>query len=312
MQRRLHGLLSGAARLDRRPGRVRRHDLLRGLGARPARATPPRRCAGWRLHRHRPQRGRLRSSGPRIRATPPSPIAVCSTSTDPTGVGAAVPSAVFPGDSTLLTVAVTPGAGPTSTGLAVTADLSSIGGSASQTFFDDATNGDVAAGDDTFSFQATVSISTTAGTKSAAGHHHRRARGAPAGATISAHRPTSDRADPRHPRGRPHLAVRHGAAVSTQGVVTTVSTNGFWFQDPTPDANDATSEGLFVFTCTAPPAVGDAVTVTGTVSEFRPGGAATQPHHHRAGLPGVTVLSSGNPLPAPVVSAPAAGSRRPR
>src|SRR5262245_32461033 len=79
------------------------------------------------------------------------------TPTNPTGVGSANPGTVAPGGMTLLTVVVTPGANPTSTGITVTGDLSSIGGSAAQSFFDDGTNGDPSAGDNTFSFQATVS-----------------------------------------------------------------------------------------------------------------------------------------------------------
>lgn len=60
------------------------------------------------------------------------------------------------------------------------------------------------------------------------------------------------------------------------GIVTVVAPNGFYMQDPTPDANPATSEGIFVFTNSAPTvAVGDPVLVSGTVVEFRPGGDAT-------------------------------------
>ena len=86
--------------------------------------------------------------------------------TNPSGVGAANPSSVPAGSQTLLTVTVTPGSNPTSTGLGVTADLSSIGGAASQQFFDDATHGDITAGDNIFSFQATVAANTTGGAKS--------------------------------------------------------------------------------------------------------------------------------------------------
>ncbi len=59
------------------------------------------------------------------------------------------------------------------------------------------------------------------------------------------------------------------------GVVTAVRTNGFFMQDPQPDSDERTSEGVFVFTNSAPPASlaqGDAVTVSGRVAEFRPGG----------------------------------------
>ena len=89
-----------------------------------------------------------------------------ATPTNPTGVGAANPNNVLAGENTVLTVNVTPGANPTSTGLAVTADLSSIGGPAVQQFFDDGVNGgDASAGDHTFTYTATVASLTTGGPK---------------------------------------------------------------------------------------------------------------------------------------------------
>ena len=89
-----------------------------------------------------------------------------SAVTNPGGVGSASPSSVQVGESPLLTVAVTAGANPASTGLKVTADLSSIGGSPTQAFFNDGTNGDAVSGDSTFSFKATVQSGTSTGTKS--------------------------------------------------------------------------------------------------------------------------------------------------
>ncbi len=76
-------------------------------------------------------------------------------------------------------------------------------------------------------------------------------------------------------QGAAHRSPLAGTKVGgVTGVVTAKTTNGFWFTDPDPDAEPATSEGLFVFTSSSPTvAVGDAVTVTGTVSEFRPGGS---------------------------------------
>lgn len=85
--------------------------------------------------------------------------------TNPSGIGAANPNSVLPGGSSTLTVTVTPGANPTSTGLAVATDLSSIGGSINQQFFDDGSNGDVTPGDNVFTYNATVAISTTPGAK---------------------------------------------------------------------------------------------------------------------------------------------------
>lgn len=87
------------------------------------------------------------------------------TPTNPSGVGSANPNSLIAGGTTLLTVAVTPGANPPSTGITVVGDLSSIGGSAAQSFFDNATNGDVTAGDNTFSFSATVAVGTSTGGK---------------------------------------------------------------------------------------------------------------------------------------------------
>ncbi len=77
-------------------------------------------------------------------------------------------------------------------------------------------------------------------------------------------------------QGTEHRSPFEGEAVSNvPGVVSQHTGNGFWMQDPTPDDDIATSEGIFVFTRSAPAAAltrGTAVTVSGTVSEFRPGG----------------------------------------
>jgi len=104
-------------------------------------------------------------------------------------------------------------------------------------------------------------------------------------------------------QGAAQVSSKAGVKVAeVPGVVTTVSPNGFWFQDPTPDADPATSEGLFAFTRTAPTvAVGDAVTVTGNVSEFRPGGTATNLSTTELTNPVVTVTASGQAVPAPTV-----------
>ena len=88
------------------------------------------------------------------------------------------------------------------------------------------------------------------------------------------------------------------------GIVTAVSSTGFYLQDPTPDSDPNTSEGIFVFTDKAGSAVvGDSVTVAGSVSEYRPGGTADPDGLSVTELdsPTVTTVSHGNPLPAPVV-----------
>src|SRR5712692_9750443 len=56
------------------------------------------------------------------------------------------------------------------------------------------------------------------------------------------------------------------------GIVTAISGKGFFIQDPSPDSDIATSEGIYVYEGRTPTvSVGDSVLVGGTVQEFRPG-----------------------------------------
>jgi predicted extracellular nuclease len=104
-------------------------------------------------------------------------------------------------------------------------------------------------------------------------------------------------------QGASHTSPLAGTLVlNVPGIVTARASNGFYIQDPNPDANPATSEAIFVFTSSAPAvSVGDSVSAKGTVTEFRPGGAAainlTTTELANPGV-GVTVFSSGNALPA--------------
>ncbi|MDQ2745958.1 MAG: DNA/RNA non-specific endonuclease [Acidobacteriota bacterium] len=78
--------------------------------------------------------------------------------------GSANPNTVAPGAATLLTVSVFPATNPPSTGITVVGSLTNIGGAANQPFYDDGTNGDVTAGDNIFSYSATISTTATGGT----------------------------------------------------------------------------------------------------------------------------------------------------
>lgn len=78
--------------------------------------------------------------------------------------GGANPSTISPGGMTLLTVSVFPAANPPSTGITVVGNLTNIGGAANQPFFDNGTNGDVTAGDNIFSYAATIPATATGGT----------------------------------------------------------------------------------------------------------------------------------------------------
>lgn len=95
-----------------------------------------------------------------------------------------------------------------------------------------------------------------------------------------------------------------GKVVTTIGLVTGVKSNGFFLQAATPDEDSNTSEAVFVFTNSTPPAsatAGNEVQVMGTVTEFRPTSDPNSPPvTELANAPFVTLLSSNHPLPAAV------------
>ncbi|MFC8918199.1 endonuclease/exonuclease/phosphatase family protein [Streptomyces sp. NPDC057116] len=107
-------------------------------------------------------------------------------------------------------------------------------------------------------------------------------------------------------QGTTRISPLVGQQVSgVSGIVTGVrayGSRGFWLQDTRADDNPATSEGVFVYTGSAPTvAVGDAVTVSGTVTEYVPGGTSSGNQSlTQITKPTVAVTSSGNPVPAPV------------
>ncbi|RAY13546.1 endonuclease/exonuclease/phosphatase [Actinomadura craniellae] len=113
-------------------------------------------------------------------------------------------------------------------------------------------------------------------------------------------------------QGAGHRSPLAGARVAgVPGVVTAVTGNGFWMQDPRPDRHVATSEGVFVFTRTRPAvAVADSVRVDGRVGEFRAAGAGSADlGRTEIDATATRVLAHGAPLPAPIVLGP--GGRRP-
>ncbi|MFG2919430.1 lamin tail domain-containing protein [Kitasatospora sp. NPDC048298] len=103
-------------------------------------------------------------------------------------------------------------------------------------------------------------------------------------------------------QGAARVSPLAGSAVSAvPGVVTAVGPNGFWYQDPQPDNDPATSEGIYVYTAGAPSvAVGDSVTVSATVSQYRPGGTGGTNNLSITELtaPSVSVVAHNAPLPA--------------
>lgn len=103
-------------------------------------------------------------------------------------------------------------------------------------------------------------------------------------------------------QGAGHVSPLKGQTPgNVPGIVTAKRSNGFYLQDPNPDTDPATSEGIFVFTISAPTSVsvGDAVRVRATVTEFTPGGISTANlSTTELASPTITVISHGNPIPA--------------
>src|SRR5437867_2924645 len=105
-------------------------------------------------------------------------------------------------------------------------------------------------------------------------------------------------------QGAGHRSPHVGQPVTTTGIVIAKSSNGFWIQDPEPDSDPATSEGLFVFGTAAAGlvTVGDLVYASGTVAEFRAGGSTSANlTTTELASPVLVVQSHGNALPAPTI-----------
>ncbi len=108
-------------------------------------------------------------------------------------------------------------------------------------------------------------------------------------------------------QGEGHTANYLGEDVRTTGIVTAVDFSGgrgFYLQDASGDGNDATSDAIFVFTGSSPTvSVGDEVQVTGTVSEFTPGGSSSGnlSTSQIGSVSNIEVLSTANALPEAVI-----------
>jgi predicted extracellular nuclease len=104
-------------------------------------------------------------------------------------------------------------------------------------------------------------------------------------------------------QGAGHSSPYEGQSVNTSGIVTATDSTGVYVQDPVGDGDDATSDAIFVYTGSGHGLQsGDAVTITGSVTEYIPGGASSGnlsiTEFYR---PQITLDTSGNSLPSPVV-----------
>ncbi|HHB90650.1 MAG TPA: hypothetical protein ENK60_05020, partial [Anaerolineae bacterium] len=107
-------------------------------------------------------------------------------------------------------------------------------------------------------------------------------------------------------QGAQHLSPYEGQHVeNVYGIVTVIDRRGFWMQTPDSDmdADDATSEGVYVYVGSTPTVTkGDEVLVSADVTEYYPGGYDTgNLSITELSNPSIIVLSQGNPLPSPVI-----------
>jgi len=98
----------------------------------------------------------------------------------------------------------------------------------------------------------------------------------------------------------------NGRQVETTGIVTARRFNGFYIQSRSEDddGDPATSEGILVFTSARPAndiQPGAMVRVTGTVAEFAPATDPTSPTLTELTNSTIAIISSGHPLPEPVL-----------
>ena len=210
-------------------------------------------------------------------ATTPFPIGTYYDVAPPpvllSGIGTATPNTALAGDTVLLTVDVTPADTPPSTEITVVADLSAIGGSSDQSLLDDGVGGDAIAGDNTFSYEATIGASTFAGSYDFDVDLND-FEGATASTTIALAVVEVMAIHDIQGSG-PSVAI--SGPVAAEAIVTSLLSNndaldGFLLQEQEADydADDGTSEGIRVQCGSACPvglAVGDRVVVVGDAGE---------------------------------------------
>lgn len=106
-------------------------------------------------------------------------------------------------------------------------------------------------------------------------------------------------------QGTGQFSPLDGLTVETSGMVNLFTANGAhcWLQDPVGDGDPATSDGIFVSGCAFPsegpaPSVGESILIIAGVQELQFGNALPLTRLRSVQL--IEVLSSANPLPAPV------------
>ncbi len=105
-------------------------------------------------------------------------------------------------------------------------------------------------------------------------------------------------------QGAGHFSpLKNHPVYNVHGIVTAIRADGFYMQDPNPDDDPATSEGIFVYKSLVPGVkAGDEVLINAVVEEMNPGGVgSTSLTITQLENPYIEVLSSENELPEPVI-----------
>lgn len=215
------------------------------------------------------------------------------------------PNPVEWGQTLVLAVAAARGTNPPSATLTLTADASSVGGVAALPLLDDGVAPDVTAGDLIFTGQTFVAASAGVGSRAlplvVTDDLGRTGAGA---VTVQVTAPVLEVAIPAI-QSAGAASSYAGQVVRTTGVVTARKFNGLFIQSVpgTEDGDPATSDGIFVFTSSAPPGAfqpGDVVSVTATVVEFVPSVDLVSPPLTELSFATITETGT-SALPAPVV-----------
>jgi hypothetical protein len=221
--------------------------------------------------------------------------------------GAANPSTVTSGGTTLLTVAVTPGTA--STGITVMADLSGIGGSATQAFYDDGTHGDATAGDNVFSYSTAATSSTSTTYSLPVNVTDTESETATTSISLTVNLPAPNLAIHTIQGDKSLTATTTspyaGQTVTTQGIVTGVGSAGYFIQTPDSDKDNdpLTPEGIYVYAGSGKvptqAVIGNYVQVTGAVSTY-PAVTASHTPATEIAATSATLLATAQALPAAI------------
>lgn len=219
------------------------------------------------------------------------------------------PGIVEHGQTLVIAATAAPGTNPASTTLSVAANTTAVGGPAVLTLFDDGVAPDATSGDGVFSAQTAVAASAGVGARAIPiSVTDDRGRTGGGTLTVSVIAPIPTLTIPEI-QGSGVASPYAGLVVRTRGVVTARKFNGLYLQSEpgTEDGSVATSDGIFVFTSSAPNVAfqpGDVVSVAATVVEFVPSADPQSPPLTELSFATLTeVGTAALPTPVAVTSA---------